>query len=165
MPSHQQLFTSLFSEHYHWLRKRVSRTLGCDHSADDVTADTFVRLLGLQDLGDIREPRALLSTIAKRLMINNWRRSDLEQAYLATLEHEPANTVPTPEEHAMLIDSLVQLDQLLAGLALQAKAVFIHSLFDGMSYEQIGLELGISKSRVHQHMEQAYLCCLVALAE
>jgi len=165
MPSHHQLFTSLFTQHYQWLRHRVSRVLGCSHSADDITADAFVRLLGLQDLDGIREPRALLSTIAKRLMINNWRKSDLEHAYLATLDAEPANTVPSPEEHAMLLESLMQLDQMLGHLSRQAKAVFIHSLFDGMTYEQIGRQLGISRSRVHQHMEQAFLCCLTALSE
>ncbi|WP_455922692.1 sigma-70 family RNA polymerase sigma factor [Pseudomonas putida] len=165
MPSHHQLFTSLFAQHYHWLRSRVSRTLGCPDRADDVTADAFMRLLGLQDLDGIREPRALLSTIAKRLMINNWRRADLEQAYLATLNAEPDNTVPSPEEYAMLLESLVQLDQLLGELSRQAKAVFIHRLFDDMTYEQIGWQLGISRSRVHQHMEQAFLCCLTALSE
>ncbi|CAH0270239.1 sigma-70 family RNA polymerase sigma factor [Pseudomonas carnis] len=165
MSTHHQLFTALFSKHYLWLRQRVSNTLGCEHSADDVTTDAFVRLLGLQNLSDIRDPRALLSTIAKRLMINNWRRADLERAYLATLDEEPANTVSSPEEHAMLIDTLLLLDRLLSGLALQAKEVFIHSLFDGWTYEQIGHQLSISKSRVHQHMERAYLACLLALAE
>ncbi|AMN80548.1 sigma-70 family RNA polymerase sigma factor [Pseudomonas azotoformans] len=165
MPTHSQLFTALFSKHYMWLRQRVNNTLGCEHSADRITADAFMRLLGLQNLNEVREPRALLSTIAKRLMINNWRRADLERAYLATLDDEPANTVASPEEHAMLIESLLQLDRLLSGLVRQAKQVFLHSLFDGWTYEQIARRLGISKSRIHQHMEQAYLACLLALAE
>lgn len=165
MSSDHQLFTLLFSRHYQWLRSRVSQTLGCQHSADDVAADTFMRVLGLTNLAEIREPRALLSTIAKRLMIDNWRRIDVERAYLATLEDEPANSVPNPEEHALMIETLLQLDKMLSGLAVQAKAVFIHSLFDGMTYEQIGVRLGLSKSRVHQYMEQAYLCCLEALLE
>lgn len=165
MSSDHQLFTDLFSRNYQWLRSRVSRTLGCSHSADDVAADTFMRVLGLGNLAEIREPRALLSTIAKRLMIDNWRRIDLERALLATLEDEPANSVPSPEEHAVMVETLLQLDKMLSGLAVQAKAAFIYSLFDGMTYEQIGIRLGVSKSRVHQYMEQAYLCCLEAQLE
>lgn len=165
MPTHDDLFNSLFSKHYRWLRQRVTYRMGCEHRADDIAADTFVRVLGLADLSQIQEPRALLSTIAKRLMLNNWRRADLEREYLATLEQEPSNTVASPEEYALLMDSLQQLDRMLSGLASQAKEVFLYSLFDGLTYEQIGCRLGLSKSRVHQHMEQAYLCCLTALTE
>lgn len=165
MPTHDDLFNSLFSKHYRWLRQRVTHRMGCEYRADDIAADTFVRVLGLPDLAQIQEPRALLSTIAKRLMLNNWRRADLEREYLATLEQEPSNTVASPEEYALLMDSLQQLDRMLSGLASQAKEVFLYSLFDGLTYEQIGGRLGLSKSRVHQHMEQAYLCCLTALTE
>ncbi|MBK5541656.1 sigma-70 family RNA polymerase sigma factor [Pseudomonas sp. TH05] len=158
-------FTRLFSKNYGWLRARVSRLLGCQDSAEDIAAEAFMRLLGIEDLAAVREPRALLTTIAKRLMIDHWRRADLERAYLATLEEQPHSELPSPQEHAMLIETLLQLDRLLKGLGHQARQAFIHSLFDGMTYEQIGRQLGISKSRVHQHMEQAYLCCLEALAQ
>lgn len=164
MSSHQQQFTHLFSQHYRWLRSRVSRTLGCHFRADDVAADTFVRILGMPDLSAIREPRTLLSTIAKRLIIDNWRREDLERAYLATLGSEAENTVPDPDTHAQLLESLLLLDRLLSDLAPQGKEAFLLSLFEGLTYEQIGVRLGISKSRVHQHVEKAYLLCLEVIA-
>jgi RNA polymerase sigma-70 factor (ECF subfamily) len=44
------------------------------------------------------------------------------------------------------------------------KAVFVHSYLGGLTYEQIGRELGISKSRVQQHMEQAIVRCMTAMA-
>ena len=52
---------------------------------------------------------------------------------------------------------IVALDKALSAVSRQAKQAFVLSLFDGLTYEQIGRALGISKSRVHQHMEKAYM--------
>ncbi|AYO00065.1 MULTISPECIES: sigma-70 family RNA polymerase sigma factor [Pseudomonas] len=154
-PNH--LFTAMFAQHYQWLRSRVSRTLGCRFRADDVAADTFVRVLRMDDLSTIREPKTLLSTIAKRLIIDSWRREDIERAFLASLAAEPHNTIVDPEEHAQVMQYIVALDKALSAVSRQAKQAFVLSLFDGLTYEQIGRALGISKSRVHQHMEKAYM--------
>lgn len=161
---HHALMASLFSEHYTWLRGRVSRAMGCQHSGEDIAAEAFLRVLGLRDPQAINEPRALLTTIARRLMVDNWRRGDLERAYLESLREIPENTLPSPEEQAMLVETLVQLDQLLEGLPRLSKAVFVHSYLGGMTYQQIGEALGISKSRVQQLMEAAIARCLMALS-
>ncbi|SDI46903.1 RNA polymerase sigma-70 factor, ECF subfamily [Pseudomonas flavescens] len=130
---------------------------------EDIASETFLRVLKLPDLGGVREPRAFLTTIAKRLILDNWRREDLERAYLQTLATEPANTLADPEEHAVLLETLCHLDRLLDGLPAKAKTAFVYSQFGGQTYEQIALRLGISRSRVHQYMEQAFLCCLEVL--
>ncbi|HEY0285546.1 MAG TPA: sigma-70 family RNA polymerase sigma factor [Pseudomonas sp.] len=161
---HHSFVSTLFAQHYTWLRGRVSRAMGCSFNGEDIASETFVRVLGLSDPQAIREPRALLTTIAKRLMLDNWRRGDLERAYLDTLNASPENTLPSPEEQAVLIETLLSLDRLLDGLPSVGKAVFVHSYLGGLTYEQIGRELGISKSRVQQHMEQAIVRCMTAMA-
>ena len=161
---HHSFVSTLFAQHYAWLRGRVSRAMGCSFSGEDIAAETFVRVLGLTDPHGIREPRALLTTIAKRLMLDSWRRGDLERAYLEPLSASPANTLPSPEEQAMMMETLLSLDRLLDGLPGVGKAVFVHSYLGGLTYEEIGRELGISKSRVQQHMEQALVRCLTVMA-
>ncbi|MBD1586588.1 sigma-70 family RNA polymerase sigma factor [Pseudomonas typographi] len=161
---HYSFMAALFAQHYPWLRARVTRVMGCSFSGEDIAAETFVRVLGLRDPQAIREPRALLTTIAKRLMLDNWRRGDLEKAYLETLKATPENTWPSPEEQAVLTEALLALDRLLDGLPGVGKAVFVQSCLGGLTYEQIGRELGISKSRVQQHMEQAIARCMTVMA-
>ncbi|WAH55865.1 sigma-70 family RNA polymerase sigma factor [Pseudomonas silvicola] len=161
--SRHLLLASLFKDHYTWLRSRAARAMGCHFSGEDIAAETFLRVLGLPDLSAVREPRALLTTIAKRLMVDTWRRGDLERAYLASLQDEPANSVPTPDERAELVEMLLRLDQLLDGLPGLGKAVFVHSYLGGLTYVEIGQQLGISKSRVQQYMEQALAQCLLVL--
>ncbi|WP_249935082.1 sigma factor [Azotobacter chroococcum] len=61
-----------------WLRRRLS----CPHSAEDLTQDAFVQVMGSRDLLHLEQPQALLITIAKRLLFNHYRRQDIERAYL-----------------------------------------------------------------------------------
>ncbi len=73
---------TLYSHHHGWLRAWLHRRLGCRDEAADLTQDTFLRvLLRPQALHGLREPRAYLTTIAKGLLADLWRRRALEQAY------------------------------------------------------------------------------------
>lgn len=74
---HYSLIGQMFKRDYQWLCASVGRVLGCHHSAQDIASETFVRVLALPDPTAIREPRALLTTIARRLVYEGWRRQDL----------------------------------------------------------------------------------------
>lgn len=114
-------------------------------------------------LVDIREPRAYLTTVARRLVFDHWRRRDLEQAYLAELASMPEDLFPSAEEQALMLESLHLIDRLLDGLSVKARAAFLMSQLDGMTYKEIGAELGVSASRVRQYMAQALAACYAAL--
>ncbi len=155
----QQTVTRLFQQHYLWLRGRLAFRTGCSHSAEDIAAETFLRLWMLPDPGAIREPRALLTTIAQRLMYETWRRRDLEKAYLQALALVPEELQPSPHEQLMLVESLVAIDRQLDGLSSQARTVFVLSQLEGLTYVQIQQRLGLSLGRIHQLMAQALRCC------
>ncbi|MBC2658563.1 sigma-70 family RNA polymerase sigma factor [Pseudomonas sp. MSSRFD41] len=162
---HYPLIGQMFKKDYQWLCASVARALGCHHSAQDIASETFVRVLALPDPSAIREPRALLTTIARRLVYEGWRRQDLERAYLESLALAPAPVHPSPEERALLIEALLAVDQLLNGLSAKAKAAFLYHQLDGLTYAQIGALLGVSTSRVQQYMAEAFKRCYLALVE
>ncbi len=60
----QQDIEGLYIDHGGWLKGWLRRKLGDACSAADLAHDTFVRLLTKDALPEIREPRALLTTIA-----------------------------------------------------------------------------------------------------
>ncbi len=161
----RRLVAQWFVQNQRWLHARLYRRLGCTHNAEDLVAETFLRVLSLPDPAQIREPRALLTTIAQRLMQESWRRRDLERAYLQMLEELPEQVHPSPEERLLLIETLVRLDQLLDGLPGQGKAAFIHSQIGGLTYIQIAERLSISPSRVQQYMTEAFKLCYGALQQ
>ncbi|TBU96538.1 sigma-70 family RNA polymerase sigma factor [Stutzerimonas kirkiae] len=163
--SARQLVGFWFEQNKGWLHARLCRRLGCSQNADDIVSETFVRVLSLPDPAAIREPRALLTTIAQRLMQESWRRRDLERAYLQLFQHVPEPVQPSPEARELLIETLLQIDRLLDGLPGQGRAAFIHSQLGGMTYSQVAAELGISVSRVQQYMTEAFRLCYGALEE
>ncbi|MGP5234780.1 sigma-70 family RNA polymerase sigma factor [Pseudomonas helleri] len=154
--SRSLLIGQWFRSEYRWLRARVGKDLGCPHGAEDIASETFVQVLGLRDVFTVREPRALLTTIARRLMYEGWRRRDLEQAYRESMAAQVGNVHPSPEEQALIIETLLTVDRLLNGLSANAKAAFLYHQFDGMTYTEISQQLGVSVSRVQQYMVQAF---------
>lgn len=159
--SHGQYVGLLFRQHYDWLQGRLRRHLESGASAEDLAAETFVQLLASPVLAPIREPRALLTTIARRLLFQLWRRRDLERAYLQSLDPEAADE-RSPEQIAELLEALQRIDQLLDGLPAKVKATFLLSQIDGLTYPEIARTLGISQRSVSDYMTKALQRCLKA---
>ena len=113
----QQMLHRFYADHHGWLNGWLRRQLGCSQRAADLAQDTFVRVLSKDDdMAAIREPRAYLHTIAKGLLINHWRRRQIEQAYLDALALQPEPVAPSPESQALIVETLLRIDAMLAQL-------------------------------------------------
>nr|WP_161865272.1 RNA polymerase sigma factor [Pseudomonas yangonensis] len=161
--SDQQLVGLLYRDHRDWLFGWLRRSLNCAQRAEDLSQDTFVRLLGRTDLHSPREPRALLTTIAKGLLVDQFRRSALERAYLEELAQAPEAVQPSPEEQTLALEQLAEIDRLLDQLSSKARAAFFYNRLDGLGHAEIAERLGVSPSRVRQYLAQALRQCYVAL--
>ena len=150
----------LYDEHRGWLVGWLRGKLGCAHSAADLAQDTFVRILGKRDaLAEVREPRAYLTTIARSLLIDSYRRAAIERAYLDALAGLPEQESPSPEDRLLLLEALVRIDVMLDGLSAKARQAFLLSRLDGLPYTEIALQLGVSLSSVEKYMAQAVRHC------
>ncbi|WP_437882347.1 sigma-70 family RNA polymerase sigma factor [Pseudomonas sp. LRF_L74] len=158
---HHEHVGHLFREHYPWLCARLRIHLRCRATAEDLASETFVQILGAPPDETIREPRAFLGTIARRLLFQTWRRRDLERAYLEGLRGQDETLAPSPEEQVQMIEALVAIDRLLDGLPTKVKATFLLSQVDGMSYPQIAVALDISQRSVSDYMARALKRCLL----
>ncbi|WP_248738411.1 sigma-70 family RNA polymerase sigma factor [Pseudomonas kribbensis] len=154
---------SLYQAHHSWLTGWLRRKLGCPDSAADLAQDTFIRVLTAREPPVIIEPRAFLTTLAKRVLFNHYRRQDLERAYLDTLAQMPEVVAPSEEEKAIILQTLMELDQLLDGLPRVVKRAFLLAQVDGLTYPQIAAELGISVATVKRHLNRAAMRCYFAL--
>ncbi|MGL6247328.1 sigma-70 family RNA polymerase sigma factor [Pseudomonas sp.] len=157
--SHHNNVGGMFRAHYPWLCARLRRHSGGGFSVEDIAAETFVQLLESPGLTPIREPRALLTTIAQRLIYQLWRRRDLEHRHLDQLQHIDSQTVKSPEELVQLNQALQGLDQTLGRLPVKVRATFLMSRIDGLTYPQIAAELGISQRSVSVYMTRTHALC------
>lgn len=152
---------SLYSSHHGWLHQWLWRKLGCRDGAADLAHDTFVRLLSARPAEALREPRAYLSTIASGLLVNHWRRLALERAYTEALALQEMPVAPSPEERALVIETLLQIDAMLNTLSVKARQAFLLSQIEGWTYAAIAAHLKVSERTIKTYMGQAMLQCLL----
>jgi RNA polymerase sigma-70 factor (ECF subfamily) len=111
------------------------------------------------------QSRAYLTQIAKGLVVDLYRRRRIETAYLEALDQCPEQTVPSPEERALVVETLVRIDAALATLPARVKETFLLSQFDGLTYSVIAARLRISVGAVRKYMLKAAQVCYSALDE
>lgn len=150
----------LYVEHHGWLKGWLRKKLGCTDTAADLAQDTFVRLMTKPHAETLQEPRAYLTTVAKGLISNWYRRQTLERAYLDALLALPEAQAPSPEHGLLILETLQQLDVALATLSHKARTAFLLAQIDGLKYEDIAVQLGVSVASVKHYMQQAYRLCL-----
>ncbi|XAH21245.1 sigma-70 family RNA polymerase sigma factor [Xylophilus sp. GW821-FHT01B05] len=157
-PAFQQVH-ALYTDHHGWLQGWLRKKLGNAFDAADLAQDTFLRVLRAPGIDRINEPRAYLTTIARNLLINHVRRRAIEQAYLDALALLPESVAPSPEARLMVLETLVEIDRRLDGLAAQAKQAFLLAQLEGLGQAEIAAELGISLSTVKRHLTKAAMRC------
>ncbi|WP_060513373.1 sigma-70 family RNA polymerase sigma factor [Pseudomonas sp. NBRC 111124] len=162
-PPPEPSLPTLYREHRGWLEAWLRRRLGNAWDAADLSQDTFLRVLAsAQPLADIREPRAYLLTVGKRLLSNFHQRRNLEQAYIDALAQLPEQSLPSLEQRWILLETLQALDELLEGLKAPVRRAFLWSQLEGLGYAEIAVRLNISERTVKRYMAQAYEHCLLA---
>jgi RNA polymerase sigma-70 factor (ECF subfamily) len=118
--------------------------------AEDIAAETFVRVWTAG--GDVRPAtvKAYLFTIARRLFLDLRRRD----ARYAPLEETQADTAPGPDAHATARDELRAVLAALQELPEPDRAALLMRAQDGLPYEEIAATLGLSvaaaKVKVHR---------------
>jgi RNA polymerase sigma-70 factor (ECF subfamily) len=151
--------THLYRDHHGWLQGWLRKRLGDRERAADIAHDTFLRLLVTRRLPGIQEGRSYLAQIARNLVVDQWRRQRIEQAYLDSIAYLSDDTVPCLETQAMILQTLVQIDSMLDSMPKNVRSAFLLSQFEGLSYAQIGERLGVSVSSVQKYMLRAIQAC------
>ncbi|AXC67826.1 RNA polymerase subunit sigma [Salmonella enterica subsp. diarizonae serovar 59:z10:-] len=152
---------SLYSMHHGWLKHWLTRKFQSAFDADDVAQDTFLRVINGESLTTIRDPKSFLCTVARRVMIDLFRRNALEKTYLEMLARLPETQAPSEEERQLHLEAIQLVDQMLDGLSGKARNAFLLSQLDGLSYSEIASRLGVSVSSVKKYVAKATGHCLL----
>lgn len=151
----------LYTNHHSWLYNWLRRKLGNACDAADLAHDTFLRVIVRQiSAHPGEEPRALLTHIAKGLVIDHWRRQDVERAYLEALAHLPGTEAPSPETQLLILEALCRIEAMLRRLPARTRNIFLLAQLDGLTYRQIADQTGFSLITIKRHMRTAFVACL-----
>ncbi|WP_394560738.1 sigma-70 family RNA polymerase sigma factor [Aquipseudomonas alcaligenes] len=168
MPPHEESFVPLdllYGAHHGWLQGWLRRSVGCSQQAADLAQDTFVRLLVRNKPISDQAPRALLTRIARGLVIDHWRRNALERAYLEALAQLPEASHPSPEVRHEALQCLERIAQLLDGLKPAVREAFLLYQLGGLNHAEVAAQLGVSSRTVERHVASALLHCYRACFE
>lgn len=154
----------LYRDHHGWLLSWLRRKLGNAFDAPDLAQDTFVKVLcawGRTGSPELREPRAYLTTVARRVLLNHYRRLSLEQAFLAVLASLPEAQAPSVEDRLVVLETLHELDAMLERLAPKVRTAFLLAQLEGLPYADIAARMQVSVRTVKRYMASAYEECLL----
>ena len=167
LPSNNDV-AAIYVDHHGWLVSWLRRKLGGSDQATDLAQDTFIRILSqkkdCQELS-LQEPRAYLTTVARRLLINHVKRQSLEQAYLDVLASLPEPETISTESRLIILETLHEIDAMLDGLGAKVREAFLLSQLDGLTYAQIAAQLNVTDRTVKRYMAAAFEQCILLVTE
>ncbi len=151
----------LYSDHAAWLRHWLQGKLGNRDEAADIAQDAFVRVLAnRKSLQGVSEPRAYLTTIARNLLVDHWRRREIERACLEAIALRDDAEHLSPEARLLIVEHLYRLDTVLHTLPAATRQAFLLSQYDGLTYAQIAKHLRVSEITIKRHMHRAFVACM-----
>ncbi|MBD9504727.1 sigma-70 family RNA polymerase sigma factor [Pseudomonas sp. PDM17] len=150
---------SLYSDHHGWLHNWLRGRLGNAADAADLAQDTFLRVLLRPERVELHTPRAFLRTVARGLVIDHWRRQELERAYLDSIAHLPEAQVPSAEDRHTILQLLENIARLLDGLKPKVRSAFLLAQCEGMPHARIAEVLGVSVRSVERYIAEALFHC------
>lgn len=157
---------NLYLTHHRWLHALLRRRLSNAFDAADLAHDTFIRVLKRPQIFDSETgERSYLATIARGLCIDHWRRRQLEQAWLETLAARPQAVQPSPEQRAIIVETLYEVDAMLQRLPQRVRDAFILAQLHGLTYKAIAAEIGVCERMIKKYLAQALMHCAMLEAE
>jgi RNA polymerase sigma-70 factor (ECF subfamily) len=151
------------------LRRFVSARLR-NAAADtpDLMQEVYLRLLRINDHEAIRNPQAYLFTVASHVLYQHALRQsatldsagpiDFESRLHADLQADPAAEVETEQV-------LEELARSLQKLSPKAYATLVLNRCEGLTLEQIGERLGVSRDQVKKYLARALIHVREGLSE
>lgn len=130
--------------------------LKIESDAEELLQELFLKLWEMRaGLDSSKNIKSYLFKICINLIYDMIRRRNIEQAYLNfAAKNDQTNNDSTWHE-VIYNDMLVNLNQLIAGMPDQRQHIFKLSKEEGLSNEEIALQLGLSKRTVENQLYRA----------
>jgi len=135
--------------------------------AEDATQDLFVRMaVSGKTLGP-EEERPYLSTVARSVATDNWRKSGRDCSFEAVsmetaceeLESLRVDDALSPLEVAAHRQRIARLNEAVAELPERQRQAFLLNRVDGLSHDDVAAVMGISPRMVAKHLNRAMAYC------
>jgi len=125
-------------------------------AAEELVQECFIKLwLSRQNLPSIDNPVGYLHTMARNAGVDYLRRLSLDAGLQQKVWAGISETENPILQKVQVSETQRLIDEAVAQLPDQQRAVFMLSRYEGLNYEQIGLQMGIAGNTVKNHLVKA----------
>ena len=142
-------FVALYDKYFSRVYRYVAQRVGAQQDAEDLTSLVFIE--ALESLDNYREQGSFagwLFSIARRKVVDHYRRPDSEIPLEMANSDELVSTAKTLESHVIHDECLHRLAQELQTLAPEKQEVLAQRFFAGLKYKEIASVLGKSEGAI-----------------
>jgi RNA polymerase sigma factor (sigma-70 family) len=140
------------------------RRVGNRQDAEDLTQETFLRLIGSSTFGSASQASSYVFQVAANLLRDHYRRRAVRKqkpfsAYSDDLVEYISNRIVEGREPERVLigqESLAEVYRILDGLEARTRNIFILYRLEGMKHREIAALLGLGLSTVEKH-------CMIAM--
>lgn len=155
----------LAAAHNEDLVRYISRRVRSSADAREIAQEAYVRLLRLDRKDLIRDPRSYLYRIAANVLYEFQLKQRADHDGLLRWHQEmglDADAAADPQIEMLALRRT--MEAVLAQLSPKCRAVLILHRRDGMTYQEIAEQIGISASMVKKYLMEGLRHCRQALA-
>ncbi len=150
----QQLVASVGGDLLRFLRSRLSH----GDQAQDLAQEVYLRLLRVEDLALIRNPRAFVIHLAAhaahewRMLARNRLQHSEDELQQLIADGDPADALERDSQ-------IRQLERVLSTLSPKNQAVLLMHRRDGMTYQEIATHMNLSVAMVKKYLARGLAAC------
>lgn len=149
---------ALYKQYRSSLVNHITRLIGCQKTASELTQEAYVRLLVRHDLPDILNKSAYLFRIGHNLAMDHQRAPSYRIENILLDETLPCPMLQPHEIVSLRQQCRILLDT-IAAMPQSCRDVFLLRKIDELSYSEISIRLNISEKTVQRRLVQAMLFC------
>lgn len=125
-------------------------------AAEELVQECFIKLwLSRQNLPSVGNPVGYLHIMARNAGVDYLRRLSLDAGLQQKVWAGISATENPTMQKVQVSETQRLIDEAVAQLPTQQREVFMLSRYEGLNYEQIGLQMGIADNTVKNHLVKA----------
>ena len=148
--SRNKSIAALFNTCYVSVKEYLRLKYGVGDDAEDIMQEAFQKILDIDDVDSIENPKAYLYRAASNLALNRIRRRSYQVEYIASLDNDDSS--PCLQRQYLARADVQSVREVLAKLSDKDRETFLLSRVHGKSYRQISESLNITQSTVEKRM-------------
>ena len=146
-------FIRLFNAHYKPVRNFVYYKTGDAGEADDIAQDTFSKIWEKRETIKTETVKQLAFTIASNLCKNRFEHKKIVLDFAGNYKF--TENAESPEYEMEMNQFGEKLKSAINGLGEKNRVVFLMNRIDGLTYNEIAANLGLSVKAIEKRMKNA----------